>query len=218
MTELPAGLDVFRTQLRDAVARDLDRSRRSSTARRRGARIVAPLLAAGTATAIVLAALPGGAPVQSADAAILRHVDAALHAPAATILHERALVTAGSRTTHFELWIETAPPYHYHVIKWGHQGTGVGGSFYDLAATLRSLIESGRASVASATTFAGLPAYELHITGNRHRFLDGTVYVSRSTYHPLMIDTTAVGGEQIRFEAYQYLRATPANLRLLGIR
>jgi hypothetical protein len=226
MTELHSGLQAFRGQLRDAIAQDLEHSRgwhrsrrlhgrrRPSYSRRTAIRFGVPLAGAAAAGAAVLA-LSGGAPVQSADAAILRHVGAALNAPATTILHERALVTAGSKTQVYELWEQTDAPHAYRVIKWGHEGTGRDGSAYDLAATFHSLVTSGKAHVDATTTFDGVPAYKLTVSGADDKFANGTVYVSRGDYHPLLIDTTANGGERIAFQTYEYLPATTANLQLL---
>ena len=206
MTELHAGLELFRDQLRDAVARDLDRR-----PRRRALRVAIPAAAAAAAVALIFG-LTGRSPVPSADAAIMRHVAAALTAPPATILHERALVTVGSTTSPYELWIESTPPHHYHVIKWGHAGTGSGRGSSDPAATLRSLVTSGNAHVDAATTFDGVPAYKLTVTGASDRWLNGTAYVSRADYHPLQIETN---GQRIMFQTYEYLPATAANLQLL---
>lgn len=125
---------------------------------------------------------------------------------------KRALVTSGSATSPYELWIESTPPHHYHVIKWGHEGTGSGRGASDPAAALRSLVASGNAHVEAATTFDGVPAYKLTVTGASDRWLNGTAYVSRADYHPLEIECN---GERIVFQTYEYLPATPANLQLL---
>jgi hypothetical protein len=77
------------------------------------------------------------------------------------------------------------------------------------------MAQSGQAHVDAATTFAGVPAYQITITGSSMRFLNGTAYVSRDDYHPLEIDTIDGGGERIVFQTYEYLPATPANLQLL---
>jgi hypothetical protein len=205
MTELHAGLELFRDQLRDAVARDVSRR-----PRRRAARALIP--AAGLAAAGALVLTTGGAPAPSADAAVMRHVVTALTAPPATILHERAMVTSGSKTQPYELWVESSPPYSYRVIKWGHEGTGTGSAPDDPAAALRSMVQSGQAHVDAVTTFAGVPAYRLTVTGASDRWLNGTVYVSRTDYHPLQIETN---GERIVFQSYEYLPATAANQALL---
>lgn len=217
MTELPAGLDLFRDQLRDAVARDLTRPRRS---RARSPRVRSPRAAllslpAGAAGVALVLALTGGAPAPIVEGAIMRHVVAALTAPPASILHEQAMVTRGSITAPYELWVESSAPYAYRVIKWGQEGTGTGSAPDDPAAALRALVQSGQAQVDESTTFAGVPAYKLTVTGSSTRFLNGTVYVSRADYHPLEIDTTDGGGERIVFQTYEYLPATTANLRVL---
>ena len=202
MTDLPAGLDLFRDQLHDAVARDLSRR-----PRRRAAHGLIGVAGIGAAAALALT-LSGGAPAPMADAAVMRHVVTALTAPPATILHERAMVTLGSTTQPYELWVQSSPPYSYRVIKWGHAGTGTGSAPDDPAATLRLMVHSGQAHVDAATTFAGVPAFRLTVTGASDRWLNGTVYVSRADYHPLQIETN---GERIVFQSYEYLPATAAN-------
>jgi hypothetical protein len=217
MTELHAGLKLFRDQLRDAVARDLAPSRGLRAPRRRRALLLASAAGAAVAGAALVAGITGSSPVPSADAAIMRHVVAALTAPPATILHERAMVTLGSTTQPFELWTESQPPYRYRVIKWGEEGTGTGRAASDPAATLRSMVASGQAHVDAATTFHGVPAYRLTVSGAPDRWLNGTAYVSRSNYHPLEIDTTTAGPtERIVYQAYEYLPATSANQALLS--
>jgi hypothetical protein len=209
MTELPAGLDLFRDQLRDAAVRDLARR-----PRRRAIRTVIP--AAGLAAAAVVVFTTGGAPAPSADAAIMRHVIGALTAPPATILHERAIVTVGSASSPYELWIESNPPHAYRVIKWGHEGTGTGGMTTDPAAELRALVASGHAHVDTTTTLGGVPAYRLSVSGATDRFLNGTAYVAQSNYYPLEIDTAGRGEpERIAVQTYEYLPASAANLALV---
>jgi len=214
MTELHAGLDLYREQLREATVRDLHERRRSPQRRRLALRMAVPAAGAVAAGALAIS-LTGGTPVQSADAAILHRVASALTSPPATILHERALVTAGSTTQPYELWEETVPPYHYHVLKWGHSGTGTSGAAFDPAAELRSLVRAGKAHVVGRAAINGVAAYKLAVIGSADRFLNGTAYVAQSNYHPLKIDTTGNGGERIVFQTYQYLPATSANRALM---
>jgi hypothetical protein len=215
MNELPVELLMFRDELRDAVARDLKHRSRSPVPRWRIIKVTAPLVGAAAAGACAIA-FTGGASVPSADAAILRHVRGALSGPGGSILHERALVTLGSQTSTYELWVRTDAPHNYRVIKWGHEATGTDGSSYDLAATFRSLVNEGHATVVAATTIDGTPAYELSVSGGSRPFMNGTVYVSRADYRPLLIETPAYGGERITFQAYEYLPATAANVQLAG--
>lgn len=209
MTAPAVGLDLFRDQLHAAVVRDLSRR-----PRRRAAGGAIGVAGVGVAAALALSGIGGGAP-PFVEGAIARHVVGALTAPPSTILHERALVTVGSRTQPYELWVESNPPYAYRVVKWGHEGTGRGSAPDDPAAQLRSMVQSGQAHVDSATTIDGVPAYRLTVTGSSTRFLNGTAYVSRANYHPLEIDTTDGGGERIVFQSYEYLPATAANQALL---
>jgi hypothetical protein len=214
MTQLHAGLDLYREQLRQAIVRDLEARRRASARGRLVVRAAVPAAAAVAAGAVAIS-LTGGTSVPSADAAILHRVASALTSPPATILHERALVTVGSTTQPYELWVENVPPYHYHVLKWGQSGTGSTQGPYDPAAELRSLVQSGNAQVAGTATIDGEAAYKLTVSGASDRFLNGTAYVAQSDYHPLEIDTTGNGGEQIVFQTYEYLPATAANLAMV---
>jgi hypothetical protein len=216
MNELPVELLIFRDQLRAAIARDLQHPSTSRLPRSRVIRFATPMVGAAAAVACAIA-FSGGGSVQSADAAILRHVRAALSAPSGAILHERALVTLGSTTSPYELWVQTAAPHNFRVIKWGHERTGTDGSSYDLAAVLRSLVDAGHATVASATTIDGTAAYKLIVSGATRPFMNGTVYVSRTDYRPLLIDSSAYGGERISFQAYEYLPASAANMAQLNV-
>jgi hypothetical protein len=209
-----AGLDLYRDQLRRAIARDLADARRTARRRRLGLRAAVPVGGALAVGALAVG-LTGGTPVPTADAAVLRHVASALTSPPATILHERALVTVGSTTQPFELWQENVPPYHYHVMKWGHSGSGMSQAPDDPAAELRALVQSGNATVDGTTTMDGVAAYKLSVNGSSHRFLNGTAYVAKSDYHPLEIDTTGNGGERIVYQTYEYLPATAANVQLM---
>lgn len=211
MTEVHAGLALFRDQLHDAITRDVRGHARAARRRRLAAATAVPVAGVAAAGLAVLT-LTGPTTVQNADAAILHRVAAALRTPPAMILHERAMVTDGMTTQPYELWEENVPPFHYHVMKWGHSGVGTAGVMNDPAAELRSLVRWGKATVAGTATIRGVAAIRLRISGSSDRFLNGTAYVDRGTYRPLEIDTTGNGGEKIVFETYQYLPATAANL------
>jgi hypothetical protein len=221
MTTLHAGLELYRDQLHHAIERDLGRRSPLRRARQgRRLRVVVPSAVAAATAATLVVAFTSGPPVQSADAAILHHVAAALTPPAGALIHEQAMVSlAGQPAQPFELWQQTTAPYKYRVIKWGHEGTGTArhGTPNDPAATLRSFVQSGLAKVDARTTFDGVAAYKLSVHGAGDTFLNGTVYVSQGDYHPLEIDTAAGGGEVIKYHTYEYLPGTSANLSLLGL-
>jgi hypothetical protein len=103
------------------------------------------------------------------------------------------------------------------VIKFGHEFATSRGHQPpdDFAGTLRQLVGAGNATVDETTTFDGVRAYKLTVSGSAERFLSGTAYVAVSDFRPLELDTTANGGERIHFSAYQYLPATAANMRLI---
>lgn len=245
-SEIPPNLRGFRGQLHAAVARDLSRPRGPLTVlarlrprRRRG--FVAYAVGAAAAVALTVALLTAGGPVQSADAAILHSVVASLTPPPGTILHEQALVSIGQQAPmRFELWVQADSPQAYRVIKWGQEVTwnGAAYSIYDaesntiavgppvsrqpghgptdVAAALRASVQSGAATVVGSTSIDGVAAYKLTVSGPPGRFLDGTAYVAKSDFHPLLIETTRDGGK-IAYQTYEYLPATQANLRLLDL-
>jgi hypothetical protein len=241
MNEIPTELRRYRNQLRSAVAHDL-----ADHDRRRGAtpqRLAVAVAIAACAVGVALIAVFGAGPqAPSADAAILHRVAAALTPPPGTILHERARVTLpGVGSTTYEVWMQADSPYAYRVIKWGSEGSWNGSTYSnydpatntitietppagtrpkndpnDLAATLRSLVQSGEATVDGTTTINGVRAYKLIVTGSSDPTLNGTAYVATADYHPLEIDTAANSGKVI-YETYEYLPATAANLGLLDL-
>ena len=240
MSELHEGLRLYREQLIEAI----DRGAACRTIRVPRLRWVAPPAAAGVAVAAAIILFTGGTRAPSADAATLRHISAALTAGPGTILHDRALVTLGDGPPQlYELWQRADRPSAARWIKFGHElstdGTnqseydpasntirvtpdpeGTSRPAADVAETLRSLVDSGSARVAGTSTLDGVPVYKLTISDAPRPFLEGTAYVARDTYHPVLIETT--GGacnctETIRFQTYEYMPATTANLRLLDL-
>jgi hypothetical protein len=254
-------LGVLREELVGAVGRLNRRRRQRLVAARAGALLVA-LAAAALIGLSVFGA--GGVQTDTANAAILRRVAAVLAPQAGTILHERALVTIqGMAPAQYQLWQETDSPFAYRVIKFGHEASWNGAVLAgydsatntivdqpgspsshpayapdDMAAQLRALVQSGQASIDQTTVFNGVPAYKLTVTGAKSPFLNGTVYVTKSDYHPLEIQTSlssqpqkSGGGKQhsavqgagpgtpetIVFQNYEYLPATSTNLKLLDL-
>jgi hypothetical protein len=200
---------------------------------------------AATAATVVLLTSGGATAPQAADAEILRHVASALAPSSGTVLHARALVSAaGMAPQRYELWAQGAAPQAYRVIKVGHEGSWDGSEFssYDAAtntisvsspeggqagrshtpddyeAELRALVRSGQATVAGTSTIHGVPAYKLTVHGESGGLVPGsTAYVAQSSYRPLVIDYNARGGETVTYEAFEYLPATAANLRLVSL-
>jgi hypothetical protein len=217
MTTTHAGLALYREQLRDAIARDLTRGP-FSRRRVRAMAVAVPAAVAAAAVTVMLLTPGTAAGPSAADAAVIRHVEVAMTAPAGSIIYQRAMVSLrGGRPRLYELWQDTRPPFTYRVIKWGHEGTGRAwhGAPSDPAGLLRSMIHADLATVAATTTINGVAALRLDVSGAPDRWVNGVAYVARSDYHPLVIISH---GETIRYQAYEYLPRTARNLRLLHAR
>jgi hypothetical protein len=201
-------------------------------------------VAGAAAAAIALVSLVGstgsGGPAV-ADAAIMHHIRAELTAPAGSILHEAATVTpTGGSPMQFELWAQTGDPGVYRVIKYGQEfsRSATQQEIYDpstrtvtvsqarplshayevahpadIASKLEEMVNSGQAT-ATATTFDGIPAYEIQVNVSGGPLSNATAYVAQSDYRPLEIDSSQ--GKSV-FSAYEYLPATPANDALLAV-
>ncbi|MBS1882745.1 MAG: hypothetical protein JSS97_07295 [Actinobacteria bacterium] len=196
------------------------------------------LLSAGGAAG---PSLTGGGP-SLAEAAIIHHIRAQLTAPGGSILHEAATVTpTGGSPMQFELWEQTGGTGVYRVIKYGTEASqsATQNETYDpstrtvtvsplppavharevahsvdLAGKLKEMVNSGQAT-ATATTFDGIPAYEIQVdVSGDQQLSNATAYVAQSDYRPLEIDSSK--GKAV-FSTYEYLPATPANEALLAV-
>jgi len=240
MSELHAGLRSFREELIEAI----DRKRAPTRIPVPRLRWLLAPAAAGAAAVIAAILVTGGTQATSADAATLHRIATALTPAPGTILHDRALVTMGDQAPQlYELWQQTGRPSAARWIKFGQEvsSDGTNLSVYDptsntikvtpdaesasqpavdIAQMLRGLVDSGHARVEGETTLNGIGVYKLTVSGAPRPFANGTAYVARDTYYPVLIEST--GGpcncdETIRFQAYEYLPASQANLQLLDL-
>ena len=247
--DTPEILETYRRQLHDAIERDLARSGLSVRVGRRALALAVPATAvAATAATLLLSGGGGAGPSLAgpslANAAIIRHVRAALDAPPGSILHEAATVTLrDGSSSPFELWEQTGGTGVYRVIKGGGEASqsAAQNETYDpsahtvtvsplppeiharevsrggdLADELKQMVNSGQATATQAT-YDGIPAYELRLHASGDQFLNGTAYVAQRDYRPLEIDSAVSKGEKIVFSAYEYMPATPANDALLAV-
>jgi outer membrane lipoprotein-sorting protein len=217
------------------------RGTRPALTRNRRRVAAAAALTACVAGVIVLLAGRVASP-QPAQAAIVRHTQAAIALAPGMILHERALVSVDGRSWQpYELWSATSDPQRFRVIKFGRElsrdgsivstydaGTNTitrglaptaatGPRPVDLAAEMRSLLQSGQARVSGMATVDGTSAYRLTLGPASAATAPATAYVDKHDYRPLLLDYSANGGETIRYETYEYLSATAANLGLLDV-
>ena len=243
-TDIPDTLVTYRSQLHAAIERDLARGTGPGRLKRRALALSVPATAAAATTATLLLTVGGASGPNSASAAIIRHVRAALIAPAGSILHESATVTLPDGSSRpFELWVQTGGTGVYRVIKDGQEvsQSATKNEIYnpstntitvsplppaihqlevskgaDPAAELKRMVDSGQAS-ATPTTYHGTPAYKLSVNSSSDTSLNGTAYVARSDYRPLELDSAAHPGTKVVFSTYEYLPATPANDALLAV-
>jgi hypothetical protein len=214
MSVLHTELQQFRDELRRAAAADLERHGVRRRHLRRAVTFGTPgsvLAALGLSLGLVLGTGGGMSP---ADAAILAGAESALSPPQNTVMHVRAMITAGTEPAQpYELW---ATDTTFRVIKEGVEFAGnVNGSTvssYDAAtntittgiyhppshtpvdqpAAIRSLIASGQAQVTGSTVVDGVPADVLSLTNlpAGSGLVDGTFDVAKSDYRPLLVQTT----------------------------
>jgi hypothetical protein len=203
--DTPEILETYGHQLHDAIERDLARSGAAARLKRRALALAVPASAAAATAATVLLSAGGTAGLSAANAAIIRHVNAELTGPPGWILHEAATVTPrGGSPMLFELWAQTGGTGVYRVIKYGSEASqsATQNETYDpstrtvtvsplppaihareiahsvdLASKLKAMINSGQAT-AIATTFDGIPAYELRVNASGDQLLNGTAYVA----------------------------------------
>jgi hypothetical protein len=197
---------------------------------------------AAAAIALTLVGSTGSGGPAAADAAIIHHIRAELTGPpAGSILHEAATVTpTGGSPMQFELWAQTGDPGVYRVIKFGQEGSQSAtqnenydpstrtvtvsplppavhayevAHSVDPASKLKEMVNSGQAT-ATATTFDGIPAYEIQVNVSGGQLSNATGYVARSDYR--LLETGSTKGKAV-FSAYEYLPATPANDALLAV-
>ena len=202
-----------------------------------GAAVAAGLLAV---VVVVLAGNPGGHGPAAADAAIIRHADAALTPPPHEILHTKL---AGDGFVS-ETWQLTSAPYSLLGYKgpigapapeaavngttasWYDPATNTihespitkqpagPKSVYDPLAQVRQALQHGDARVLGTASVDSVNTYKIQFA-DKGEFGPGSLvaYVDQSTYRPIRLDQGIVH-LQVTIE---FLPATPANTQLLSL-
>jgi hypothetical protein len=205
--------------------------------------IATPATAVIAFAALVFAGSLGGSEPSLAAAAIIHRADEALSMPPHQILHTEVVGDGFGAET----WQLTSPPYSALGMKGplGHEqesaSTATTASFYDPATntihesaatkqrsgavgdpleTVRADLADGSARLLGSTVTDGTPTYKIEFAENGG-FGAGSLiaYVDRRTYRPILLsDPQRNGGVvQLKIVTFQYLPATPANLRLLTL-
>ncbi len=219
------------------------RRRRRFVVRRRPA-LAASLAAAGlaAAAALLVAAPFGGSGPSTADAAIIRHADAALSPPPHEILHTKV---AGDGFV-AEWWQLTSPPYSFLGDKGPvgsatpeqagdattalyydpatnsiHEQTGAAPpAFSDPLAQVRQSLADGRARVLGSARIDGVDTYKIQFA-DKDGFTSQSLvaYVGQRTYRPVMLSDPQRNGTVVHLQVVtlEYLPATPANLQSLSL-
>jgi hypothetical protein len=197
--------------------------------------------AIGALAVVLIAGALGGSATGTADAAIIRHADAALSPPANKILHTK--VEGDGFVA--EWWQLTSPPYSFVGDKGpvgaapDQAGDATTISYYDPrtntihstpSATrpvlndplveIRRSLQDGRARVLGSAQIDGKPAYEIQF-GDPAGFDSQSLiaYVDKSTYRPIMLSDPQRNGSivHLRVVTLEYLPVTARNLRSLSL-
>lgn len=205
--------------------------------------LAAPAVAAAAAGALLIAGVFGGGGTPIADAAIIRHADAALAAPPHEILHTKVEGDGFASET----WQLTDPPYSFLGYK-GPIGAAAPeeaddattASYYDPAtntihvmpsdrpqdfgdplAQVRQMLDEGRARVLGSARIDGVDTYKIQFAEKDNGFTSQSLvaYVDQHTYRPVLLADPQRNGTvvDLRVVTFEYLAATPANLQSLRL-
>jgi hypothetical protein len=202
--------------------------------------ISAPAFGA-TAVALVLTGVFSSGGPGVADAAIIRHADAALTAPPNEILYtDVAGGGFGAQT-----WQLTSPPYSSLGFKgplgrsapedaesgttssyWDpatntihEQPAGPPAAFDDPLAEARVALHRGDARVLGTATVDGVQTYAIQFASKEGYNSAVTAYVDQRTYRPVLLRDPQRDGSVVMLKvlAFRFLPANAANMRLLSL-
>jgi hypothetical protein len=247
-SQVPQPDDDGHARARRALIAEIDRpsprGRNRVWSRLRARPAIAALVAApATATIAVLAAVGafGGSAVSAADAAIIRHADAAITPPPNMIFHSRVVGDGFAA----ESWQLTSPPYSLLVYKgpsnspvpenaqsgstsesWDpatntiHEQLGTSPQqFNSPLADVRTALDRGEATVIGTATINGEPTYMIRFASKDSYNQALVAYVDKQTYRPVLLRDPQGNGSIVMLwvKAFEFLPANAANRRLLSL-
>jgi hypothetical protein len=199
-------------------------------------RLVAFGCLALSASIVLLVSNTGSKP-QTAQAAVIRGVRAAITPPLGVILHAK-VENAGAGGGSGEFWQLTRPPYSSRGIKQSagvtveYADSGTVSSTYDpatntiterpdaspaqftnLFALIGQALASGQARLIATTTISGQQVYEILLADG------GKGFFRIGSYRPVLLELPSRTGQVITYSVsvFEYLPATAANLSLLSL-
>jgi hypothetical protein len=186
---------------------------------------------------VVLAMRAGPVDEQTARAGVMQRLLAAVAAPPGVIVHARLTVAVGVSASS-EFWQLTSPPFSSRGIKRSASAVGefadtgqeslsydsstntiteradrAAAQFTNVFALVHAALASGDARLLGTTVVGGVNVYKVALADG------GTGFFRTDTSAPVRLELPSRTGEIIsyRVQTFEYLPASPGNLKLLSL-